>query len=388
MVEKCSYCCFLGCGARPTESRRGPPLSERPFDASETIVGETQGGAANLAGDGEMQPFHRQRFARLNPYDPGKIGGSVLRMEDVNLGEDGQRQLWCHAIPAKRYCLYVLDEQGEPELVKWSEHGLGHLLNPTDATSDEREWLRQLWEGIVRKVLGLPPWWPAWLDRPALSRLTISSPELLKPFAGPNAGKPYPDQVKPFNFMLTAHVARFGHPDGVDPTRFQLFAPYESDPQKWLRLPWTDRYSGRAFRISATADTGGTRVARVQTYRDVLEGFLHYPKPKSAGSDGRPCDRQTVGLLGRRPVLDMETIVIGTEANELEQVAMGLIDELVEVQVISRQDWFKEIRQMPRGMTVGKAMTLTGLSRRQVYYLRAGKRTPTSGLRSAALIRS
>ncbi len=78
----------------------------------------------------------------------------------------------------------------------------------------------------------------------------------------------------------------------------------------------------------------------------------------------------------------------GAEANELEQVAMGLIDELVEVQVISRQDWFEEIRQMLRGMTVREAITLTALSRRQVYYLRAGKQTPTSGLRSAALIRS
>jgi hypothetical protein len=84
----------------------------------------------------------RQRFARLNPYDSGKIPGSVLRLEDDNLSPDGkQRQLWCHAISAKRYCLYTLDDQGEPELVKWSEHGLGHLLNPTDPDSEDRAWI-------------------------------------------------------------------------------------------------------------------------------------------------------------------------------------------------------------------------------------------------------
>ncbi len=32
----------------------------------------------------------RQRFARLNPYDADKIGGSVLRLEDVNLETDGE----------------------------------------------------------------------------------------------------------------------------------------------------------------------------------------------------------------------------------------------------------------------------------------------------------
>jgi hypothetical protein len=56
--------------------------------------------------------------------------------------------------------------------------------------------------------------WPTWLDRPALSRLTVSSPELLKPFASLNAGKPYPDQVKPFSFLLVGHVRPFEHPGG------------------------------------------------------------------------------------------------------------------------------------------------------------------------------
>lgn len=165
----------------------------------------------------------RQRFARLNPYDPEKIPGSELRLEDVNLGEDGEhRPLCCYAISAKRYCLYMVmvDVQGQPQLAKWSEHGLGHLLNPPAPDSEDRDWLRQLWEGIVREAFGLSPEWPAWLNRPALSRLPISSPELLKPFARLNAGKGYPDQVKPCNFMLAAHVARFGHPDSVDPEHF------------------------------------------------------------------------------------------------------------------------------------------------------------------------
>jgi hypothetical protein len=90
----------------------------------------------------------RQRFARLTPYVTAP--GSVLKREDVNLDAEGrQREVWCYAISAKRYCFYTLDDAGEPQLVKWSEHGLGHLLNPTDPDSDDRDWMRQVWEGIV-----------------------------------------------------------------------------------------------------------------------------------------------------------------------------------------------------------------------------------------------
>jgi tetratricopeptide (TPR) repeat protein len=58
----------------------------------------------------------------------GQRGGSVLRLEEDNLDDRGQqRPLWCHALSAKRYCIYTLDAHSEAELVKWSEHGLGHL---------------------------------------------------------------------------------------------------------------------------------------------------------------------------------------------------------------------------------------------------------------------
>ena len=69
-----------------------------------------------------------------------------------------------------------------------------------------------------------------------------------------------------------------------------------------------------------------------------------------------------------------ETVVIGKEANELEQVETGLIDELEEVQTVYQRDRSEELRQQLRGMSVKEAMELTGLSRRQVLYLRSGQR--------------
>jgi hypothetical protein len=91
-----------------------------------------------------------QRFAQLNPYDLDAIPGSILKIEDDNFDPvtHKQRQIYCCAISAKRYSLYLLDENGNPILLRkgvnnnedrWPEHGLGHLLNPTDPDSDDRE---------------------------------------------------------------------------------------------------------------------------------------------------------------------------------------------------------------------------------------------------------
>src|SRR5262249_27742279 len=81
-----------------------------------------------------------ERFAALNPYDRSAVPGSILKIEDDNIdpATGTQRQVYCFAISAKRYALFVLNASGEPVLLRkatnsakdgWREHGLGHLLN-------------------------------------------------------------------------------------------------------------------------------------------------------------------------------------------------------------------------------------------------------------------
>lgn len=93
-----------------------------------------------------------ERFRALNPYDPSAIAASVLEIEKDNFDPitGHQRQLWCFAVSAKRYALFLRSPEGEPILLKgpnakdkedrrleflaglannendrWSEHGLG-----------------------------------------------------------------------------------------------------------------------------------------------------------------------------------------------------------------------------------------------------------------------
>src|SRR5579859_7610981 len=91
------------------------------------------------------------RFAKLNPYTDKSR--SILKVERDNYDpETGkERQIYCLAISAKRYALFLRDEAGNPVLLqkginnhedRWSEHGLGHLRNPVNPESEDRDWIR------------------------------------------------------------------------------------------------------------------------------------------------------------------------------------------------------------------------------------------------------
>jgi hypothetical protein len=107
-----------------------------------------------------------------------------------------------------------------------------------------------------------------------------------------NAEKPYAEQIKPFNFLLTSHVSAFGHPLGVDPEKFHLISPYDSDSRKWLEKEWIDQHSGKRYRITTKGDYGTRYAARAKTYGDVVTEYESHPEAKCADSRGNPCDRQ------------------------------------------------------------------------------------------------
>ncbi len=328
-------------------------------------------------------------FARLNPYDRDAVPGSILKIEDDNFDPKTgrQRQLWCYAISAKRYVLFLRGKNGEPDLLskgannnedRWSEHGLGHLLNPSDPDSEDREWIAQAWLRIIRKALGFRTKMPAFGNLPAVGRTSVSSPWVMKSFKTLNAGREYRDQIKPFNFLLSAHIAPFGHPIGVDPERFQLIAPFESNPNKWLRQPWIDVYSidvyskeGTRYRVT-TSQMRGPKVAGLMTYDAVLRAYEYHEEFKCAGPDGKPCGKQTIGLLGRRHVRIGALHFIGKESNLLEEVEAAQVHDLQEVYTEypdarrERDTWEAKILPALKRAAVRDIVEATGLDRRTI----------------------
>ena len=336
------------------------------------------------------------RFEALNPYDRSVVRQSVLKIEDDNLdpATGRQRPIECLAISAKRYALFTRDERGEPVLLRrhgptdkdrWSEHGLGHLLNPTDPESDDRDWIADVWLGIVRRALGLKASPHRFADRPAVGRLGVTSPVLLRPFEAFNEGKSYSESVKPFNFGLSCRARPFGQPVGIKGNRFHLFSPYERDPKRWLSMLWIDRYSGRSFHVTTSGQAGTRDAARVETYADVLQGYECSPEAKCADALGRPCNPQTLGLLQARHVRIDLIRYIGKESNLLESVGDGLVDDPTEAYTEyvdeSRDEWNARTRPALRRVSLGELQRKTGLSRRMLIDARSGKRRPRRGHR-------
>jgi hypothetical protein len=372
-----------------------------------------------------------RRFEALNPYDRGLVPGSVLEIEAENYGPDGERrQLHCYSISAKRYALYNLDPHGEPilrkttdepntengesadgdeitetlgGLRKHSEHGLGHLLNPIDPEHDSRDWIGQLWQQIIetdahgqneqaqsvgkqrKRAAGVQRQDPAerdWLDRPALTRIAITSPRLLGPFDEHSRKRPAAERIRPYNFQLVAHVHEPGFQGSSE--RFLLVAPYESDPRKWRRLPWTNAYEPGS-RYEIVPDNGeGEQLANatdgrviVKTYRSVLADYRTHPEAKSLGPDGKPCNRATVGLLSRRPVKVAAIHHIGKESNRIEDAQSGLVTDLDEVLTEYRAPerdplWRLTIRAL-RTLPVEQTAANARVSERTVKRARAGR---------------
>ena len=354
-----------------------------------------------------------QRFAALNPYDSTAVPGSVLKIEDDNYDPKTktQRSLHCLAISAKRYCLFLLDRPGNPELLRgsckfcgrknkpsdvqcakchksihinnaddrWSEHGLGHLLNPTDPESDDREWIAQIWISNVRKSLRLAT---APLDIesvPAVGQFRVSSPASMKPLEKLNEGKQYCDKIKPFNFLLTCFVRPLGYPPDADPEHFHLITPYEKDPRQWLKKDWIDQYSGMPYRITTTEHHGDRQTARVKTYGDVLVEYEYHPESKCADAHGNACSKQTVGLLQRRHIRIDQIKYIGKESNSLEEVDAGLVHSeqsvYTEYPDSRRDEWQTKILPALREISL-KKLGETGLSRRTLIDARTGRRRP------------
>jgi hypothetical protein len=313
------------------------------------------------------------RFAQLSPYDPNVIPGSILKIEGENYDTGGRRRpIFALAISAKRYALFERVGKNTVRVLKYSEHGLGHLLNPLDPDSSETDWIKATWHVLVCRALGLPQPTLRWLERPAISRVSVSTPGMWRPLA--DGTKLYRHRVKPFNFALSAHVVPFGHPPGANPERFHLLAPYERDARKWLELSWTDVDSGSAFRITTDGPATVGAVA-VKSYRDVLESYARHPEAKSAGPDGLACDPSTVGLLKRRRVHASRLDYVGKESRRIEELETGQLHDLSEaVAQFSdpEAEWRETLLPALLSLPVAEAARRLGRTKRAVSALRNG----------------
>ena len=178
-------------------------------------------------------------FTSLNPYEEK---GPLFKIEDVNFklknGNDPSEldALYCLTISSKRYALFNLDASDRPIIRKASAHGLGHLRPPYEVKDAPKSiptpfmslnnigverWQYDIWYQIIlASVNGTPDqfdltYHPA-LNLPAVSRYSATSPHLLRWFKIYNDGKPYGNQIKPFNFLLMFQASKINQASLLD----------------------------------------------------------------------------------------------------------------------------------------------------------------------------
>jgi hypothetical protein len=202
----------------------------------------------------------------------------------------------------------------------------------------------------------------------------------MRALAGFNEGRLYAAKIKPFNFLLACHVRQLGHPLGVDPERFHLIAPYQTDSRQWLKMRWIDQYTGNEYRIATGEDHGGRKAARVKIYGEVLREYEYHAESKCADAGGSTCDKQTIGLLQRRHVHFDFIRYIGKESNRLEDVDAGLIHSeqsvYTEYSDAARDEWTLKIVPALKNLPLSLLIEETGLSRRALLDIRAGRSRP------------
>jgi hypothetical protein len=271
-------------------------------------------------------------FVPLNPYEPDPTKGavSILEMEDQNFSkekatENNLEPLYCFAISAKRYALFNRDGNGKPIIRKASAHGLGHFSAPYGQEGegrDERDsgvrlWEEDVWKQIISAALGDKPrevdyGFRREMMRPAHSRYGSTRPAVLNWFKRYNEGRPYAEQVKPFNFLLTFFTRRQEDVASEDPTHafdpkldaVRPVAPYEKDNEKALRRIF-DRNSENMDPVPAKW---------LRTVADVLRHYHRQPEYKFLGGGWNE-----EGFLRRRHVFADKIEDIGKESDGWEE---------------------------------------------------------------------
>ncbi len=328
------------------------------------------------------------RFANLNPYDRSVIPASILEIKDVNFNKDGkQTPLFVYSIAAKRYTFFRKLRGKRLEIIQPSQHGLGHLLNPIPG-KPYKYWVELVWEHIVAKALSLPRPELNFLALPALTRISVSSPHVQRPFTRAQQDLSPKERIRPSNFLLSASVAPNGHPVGADPLRFHLVAPYGSDINESVTRKWIDIHTGHDYDVT-TELHAPPYSARIRSFRDVISEYASHPEPKSAGANGKSCRRSTRGLLQRRHVGLESLVCIGKETNQLEAVEQGLIHDWNEVYSIFRNPaldpWRTEIIPRLKKIPARELATAAQVSERTIRSIRNEHSIPSTKTRTLLL---
>ena len=256
-------------------------------------------------------------FQPLNPYN---IDIPLLKPEKENL--------WFYGIASKRYALYNYRDgkirfmEGERS---YKLHGLGHLTNPF--SNSVEDWHAEIWLDILKchygKITELDID-EKYSDFYSISKLAVSTSRILDRFKKLNKGKPWKEQIKPFNFFLVGFQTIKENGKAIKP-----LAPFTKDYQSIVNKPFTD------YQTAETKEG-------VQYFKPLSETILQYIEHMEYKFEG------DIGVLERKHIQADGLIYIGKEANNIQDQPL----EVTKPQIFVNME---EIKQKILALTPEKA---------------------------------
>jgi hypothetical protein len=165
----------------------------------------------------------------------------------------------------------------------------------------------EAWQWLIRRELGLKGKSPTWLSLPAMMRMTMTSPNVMR--------HNRPDWLAPFNFFLFPLISDLGgYPPGLDRTTFNFIVPFEPNRRQWKTLEGINLWDEQIYRIAMRPD-GRRNTVVPESLRIVLSQYLRHPEAKSLAPDGSACIGSTRGLLGRTSIVAGEIVLVGKETD-------------------------------------------------------------------------
>ena len=148
----------------------------------------------------------------------------------------------------------------------------------------------------------------------AISRLTVSTSNVLNRFKTINQGKAWNEQIKPFNFFNVGFQTIEEDGKAVKP-----LAPFSKDPQKIVHEPFIDYQTGEVKE--------GSQYFKPLS-RTILQ-YIDHPENKFEGG---------IGVLERKHIHVDGVVYIGKEANNIDEQAL----KVREAQVFVNEEELKK----------------------------------------------